>query len=162
MINSTKYWDERAAAVYTYKGEKFYTITAIPYYFLRRRIILDMINSQIEDGNHVCDFGCGDGEYIRLLSSRKKNCTFHGVDISEQMIRDARQRNVSDMYTWEISGDGIHKPEFFDVVYSSAIFAHLSDENVDSLFSNIHSHIRDCSGGADASFCVSRRHPIGM
>lgn len=154
-MSQTEYWNDRANMEYTYKGEKFYTITAIPYYYRRRKIILHHINSLICDNFKICDFGCGDGEYIRVLSEktakgRRKSgfsgglrggITFHGVDISNDMIRIAKSRNKSDRYTWEISGDGIHKDELFHLVYSSAVFAHIPDETVVSLFSNIASHI---------------------
>lgn len=57
------------------------------------------------------------------------------------MIRLAKSRNKTKRFSWEISGDGIHKDELFNIVYSSAIFAHISDDIVLSLFSNIVSHI---------------------
>lgn len=140
-MSSDKYWDNRASKEYIYKGEKFYTITAIPYYYKRRRIILKNIESLICDNYKICDFGCGDGEYIRYFSCKKDNCSFHGVDISEDMINVAKNRNDSNNKTWEISSDGIHKNQLFDLVYSSAVFAHISDADVQTLFSNIYEHV---------------------
>lgn len=37
---SDEYWDKRAACEYNYKGEKFYTMTAIPYYYERKNEII--------------------------------------------------------------------------------------------------------------------------
>lgn len=142
-MGQADYWNDRANMEYTYNGEKFYTITAIPYYYRRRKIILKKLASLISDSSKICDFGCGDGEYVRILSEGNTNCTFHGVDISEDMIRLAQSRNEAERFTWEISGDGIHKEELFDVIYSSAIFAHVTDEVVLSLFANIAGHVSD-------------------
>lgn len=140
-MKEQNYWDDRANMEYEYKREKFYTITAIPYYYKRREIILDKINALMCDNYNICDFGCGDGEYIRILSKKNKTCSFHGVDISAEMIEVAKNRNQNAKITWEISGDGIHEDMLFDVIYSSAIFAHVTDEEVFTLLSNIYKHI---------------------
>ncbi len=125
---SSDYWDSRANMEYEYKGEKFYTITAVPYYFKRREIILKYIKKTLNTRNQICDFGCGDGEYVKILSENYSNVTFHCVDISEDMIKIAKSRNTSIQITWEVSGYGIHDNRQFDYVYSSAIFAHISDD----------------------------------
>ncbi|MEN2776309.1 class I SAM-dependent methyltransferase [Acetivibrio clariflavus] len=139
-----KYWDKRANMGYFYKGEKFYTITAVPYYYKRRNIIINRISSLIANKNiKICDFGCGDGEYIRKLHEKNKNCTFHGVDISKDMILEAERRNKYNNITFEVSGDGINKDEIFDLVYSSAVFAHIGDEILLPLFKNIYNHIQE-------------------
>ena len=44
---SDEYWDKRAACEYNYKGEKFYTMTAIPYYYERRNEIIKKIKRLI-------------------------------------------------------------------------------------------------------------------
>ena len=88
---SDEYWDKRAACEYNYKGEKFYTMTAIPYYYKRRNEIIKKIKSIICNGMSVCDFGCGDGVYVREFAKTYPFCSFHGVDISEQMIERAEK-----------------------------------------------------------------------
>lgn len=79
------YWDNRADLEYEYKGEKFYTMTAVPYYYARRGVIINELKKIIRNGMSVCDFGCGDGVYIRKIENTRR-CFFHGVDISEHMI----------------------------------------------------------------------------
>lgn len=140
-MSKGKYWDNRASREYTYKGEKFYTITAIPYYYRRRRIILKNIEKLIQENYKICDFGCGDGEYIKYFSKKCRSCSFHGVDISEDMVNIAKTRN-DDKKTWEISSDGIHSSQQFDLIYSSAVFAHISDADVKKLFTNIYEHTK--------------------
>ena len=74
---SDEYWDKRAACEYNYKGEKFYTMTAIPYYYERRNEIIKKIKSIICNGMSVCDFGCGDGVYVREFAQTYPNITPH-------------------------------------------------------------------------------------
>jgi len=74
---SDEYWDKRAACEYNYKGEKFYTMTAIPYYYVRRNEIIKKIKSIICNGMSVCDFGCGDGVYIRKFAKTYPFITPH-------------------------------------------------------------------------------------
>lgn len=142
---SDEYWDKRAACEYNYKGEKFYTMTAIPYYYERRNEIIKKIKSIICNGMSVCDFGCGDGVYIREFAKTYSFCSFHGVDISEQMIERAEKNTKKLNTSFEVSGEGIMLNKKFDVIYSSAVFAHIDDNTVSDLFYNISKHVS--SGG---------------
>lgn len=116
---------------------------------MRRKIVLTNIKSLIVNQSDICDFGCGDGEYIRYFSALFPDCKFHGVDISADMINVAESRNGSKYISWEVSGDGISINRVFDLVYSSAVFAHVSDEVVTKLFLNIFNHIKK-----DGSFVI--------
>ena len=42
---------------------------------------------------HVLDVGCGDGSFLELLM-KEKNCTGLGLDISPEMVHEARERGV--------------------------------------------------------------------
>lgn len=136
------FWDERAKKEYTYKGERFYTVTAIPYYYERRSIILGNIISLIHSNDVICDLGCGDGEYIRSILRKKQKCKIHGVDISKEMIGIAKKQNVSNLCTWEVSSNGISLEEKFDIIYSSALYAHISDDIMIQLLHNSYDHIK--------------------
>lgn len=69
--NEKDYWNDRANKRYRYKKENFYTITPIPYYYKRREVIVRLLVERIvtNRAQRVCDYGCGDGEYIRLLAN---------------------------------------------------------------------------------------------
>jgi hypothetical protein len=66
---SENYWLDRGNNLYEYKGEKYYTITPIPYYLKRRELLLknveNIINKLVEKKRFlkICDYGCGDGYY---------------------------------------------------------------------------------------------------
>lgn len=102
-----EYWSQRAGQEYIYKGEKFYTITAIPYYVERRKIIVDSIKQIIQRYNvsRIVDIGCGDGEYLNILHENTKE--YCGVDISEGMLQLAKRRcDKYDNICFECSADG--------------------------------------------------------
>ena len=67
-MDENSYWERRGRLKCYYKNEEFYTITPIPYYYKRRKIILELIEEYISKGEvqKVCDFGCGDGWYINF------------------------------------------------------------------------------------------------
>lgn len=136
------YWDDRASKEYLYKNEKFYTITPVPYYYARRNIVINKIKEIIADNNfrNICDFGCGDGEYIRKLYNEKM--MFHGVDASASMIQIARKALPITNVSFEVSENGITKNSNFDMVYSSAVWAHIDDNSCQDLIQNIYAHLR--------------------
>lgn len=139
-----KYWDSRANLGYIYKRERFYTITPAPYYYERRKVIISKIRTCIveEKCQSVCDFACGDGAYIQYLSDT--GATFHGVDISEEMISLAKKKleNSDCLADFEISSSGISEDKMFDMIYSSAVWAHVSDSVMGNLMKNICDHTK--------------------
>lgn len=141
---TSDYWDKRADREYCYKNEKFYTITPIPYYYQRRKLILKRIKNILMQKQYkrICDFGCGDGEYIVQLNRNGKS--FYGVDASENMIELAKKR-TADMpnVQFEVSEVGIGEKELFDLVYSSAVWAHINEEAVKGLYANIYEHLNE-------------------
>lgn len=42
-------WDKRASLFTKYKGENFYTITPLPYYYARRGIIIQSLIDEIRN-----------------------------------------------------------------------------------------------------------------
>lgn len=140
------YWNERAKRKYYYKNEEFYTTTPIPYYYRRRKIILKKIEKLIAANKcaEICDFGCGDGEYIKHLY--KPDINFYGLDASVEMINEAKTRMstlTDNKISFEVSSEGLGINKDFDLIYSSAVWAHISNEEARKLFNNIYRHIKD-------------------
>lgn len=142
---TAEYWNQRANREYIYKNEKFYTITPIPYYYQRREKVIKEVRNIIEKYSceNICDFGCGDGEYIEKLYEQGK--CFYGVDASEQMIENAKVNNKNRKINFEVSENGIKADIKFDLVYSVAIWAHINTDKVKELYMNIYEHLK--SGG---------------
>jgi SAM-dependent methyltransferase len=77
--------------------------------------------------DHALDFGCGVGRVTRALATRFRNCV--GVDISEKMVRLARELNADRAnceFVVNVERDlrGFDD-ERFDLVYSSLVLQHL-------------------------------------
>lgn len=80
------------------------------------------------DSKSILDIGCGFADYYDFLSKKFRNINYHGVDISERMIDNAKKlhpglklelRNVFDN----------PPPEKYDIVTSNGIFYLLGQES---------------------------------
>jgi SAM-dependent methyltransferase len=93
--NGKDYWDERGAKSFLYKGERFYTITPIPFYYKRRKILIKLLKEIIHNDavNTVFDYGCGDGYYLKIFSGFFPGKKYYGADISQEMIARAKESN---------------------------------------------------------------------
>lgn len=140
MNDEKAYWDYRAEHRFYYKNEALYTITPAPLYFYRRRCLLNLLMPEVEPQHvkRICDFGCGDGWYLRYLSDRLPDKEWSGVDISQGMLDEAFSRDPNARY---VLIDGKSKVEFeepFDLIYSIAVFAHILDDyQVVNLFQDL-------------------------
>jgi SAM-dependent methyltransferase len=139
---SASYWNNRATDSCLYKGEHFYTITPVPYYYARRKLLLSLLCEVLSDDavRSVCDFGCGDGYYLNYFSKMFAERNWMGLEISESMLSLAKLNcpNVN----YQLSNTGILGDAKFCLVYSSAVFAHLKDDtDVLQLFQNISEHL---------------------
>ena len=137
---NTEYWQERARGEYTYKGEKFYTITAIPYYVERRNIIINYLKKESQKSSKILDIGCGDGEYLYLLNETNKQ--YCGVDIAEEMLCLASKRcDGIENISFECSGDGAHCFWDYDMAYIVAVLAHINDKSMNKILKNTYDHM---------------------
>ena len=141
-----EYWNDRSEHCYTYKDEQFYTITPIPYYYQRRALVLSMLDNIIKEQhiNSVFDMGCGDGEYIYNLAKNNRQISkFHGVDISEKMIMQARNRCTGiPNIEFEISGNGTSSVDLFSMASMICVLAHVEDSVAEMLVKNIYEHLK--------------------
>ena len=135
------YWDDRAKHEYTYKNDKFYTITPIPYYYARREVVLKLLKKNVANPacRTVADYGCGDGEYIKKLYEKNCMSKWYGYDISEEMIKSAKKLDLDVDYC--LASEGISNTMQFDLIYTVAVLAHVNDDVVDGILSNFHDHL---------------------
>jgi SAM-dependent methyltransferase len=122
------YWQERGIASYKYRGETFYTIVPVPYYFRRRKLLLSHMNRIVSNTSceRICDFGCGDGFYLKTLAEHHPGKNWTGVDISTTMLERSRARFPNAAYFKDLSG---FENSNFDLVYCIAVFAHIIDDS---------------------------------
>ena len=76
----------------------------------------------------LLDVGCGTGELFRLLRERNKETKLTGVDLSEEMIKAAKAKEITNCEL--LVGDAEHLPfdgESFDVVTCILSFQHFPE-----------------------------------
>ncbi len=119
--------------------EQGYDLIAEKFSATRKNFWSDLrfIADFTQKGNKVLDYGCGNG---RLLEILPQNIDYFGVDISGRLIELARKKysNTSNQIAFQrklnfqkISSSKVILPfenNFFDVIYSIAVFHHLPDK----------------------------------
>lgn len=137
-----KYWDKRGRLSYTYKGERFYTITPLPYYLKRRKLLLSKIEQvtkniqkRYERDLNIADFGSGDGYYCCWLAKKFPDSSVYGFDISKPMVNKARKwadsLNISNarFFCGDMT-ENENSNEKFDLLLILTVFQHFMDEKI--------------------------------
>jgi SAM-dependent methyltransferase len=139
--NNVSHWNERGKHGNFNHGEYFYTISPIPFYKKRRKVLINLIQPYLNISKTVCDLGCGDGWYVHhFLHNIPTIHKIVGVDISAEMINNAKTLNTTTEFYQSENGikDGIS----FDLVYSIAVLAHVDDDAlpklIDTVVTNLH------------------------
>lgn len=74
----------------------------------------------------VLDIGCGPGSNFPLLAQGRSGLKLAGMDISELVLAQARQRVDGEF--WRIDIQQEHLDRTWDLVHSSCVFEHLPDD----------------------------------
>jgi malonyl-CoA O-methyltransferase len=81
----------------------------------------------------ILEIGCGTGVYTRLLAERYPDAEITAIDISEQMIKTAKEKTKSETVRFEVSdGENFGQEKKFDLITSNASFQWF--ENLDTAF----------------------------
>lgn len=83
---------------------------------LRFKQVLKIVNEN-QDLFSILDYGCGFGSMHDFMKQENYNCTFHGFDISEEMIQEAKQKHPD--ATWISDKKQMQQ---YDYVIASGIF----------------------------------------
>lgn len=78
-------------------------------------------------GDKILDLGCGNGNIIRLLQ-KEREAEYYGVDLSAQMIEEARKR-VKGRVEFKV-GNAVelpYKDSMFDIIICNASFHHYTE-----------------------------------
>ena len=134
-----EYWENRGKCKYYYRGEDFYTVTPIPYYYRRRKKLLNLLDEEICEFRgktpdvSVLDFGCGDGFYSVYTSKMLNNCSVWGYDVAHSMIKRAKQKRNSVQKKKITFSTKFPASKKFDIIYIFAVFAHLTDRQINCM-----------------------------
>jgi len=84
----------------------------------RRRVDYELIEELIAPGTHVLDLGCGDGQLLEELVS-KKHCVGRGVEINESRVLDCVERGLAVYHGDILEGLELFGPATFETVILS-------------------------------------------
>jgi ubiquinone/menaquinone biosynthesis C-methylase UbiE len=80
----------------------------------------------LEDGYKLLDVACGNGMLLKMLSN-KKNIESYGVDISENMVKEAQNRYPQMQFCATNSAYLPFEDRFFDIITVCAAFHHFTE-----------------------------------
>jgi ubiquinone/menaquinone biosynthesis C-methylase UbiE len=107
---------------------------------------LEFIKDYAGAGERILDFGCGNGRLLELLA--EKSADYIGVDVSQKLIDLAVDKYKADNIKFQkISGSGslAFPDNYFNTVYSIAVFHHLPKEHAKKIARELYRVTR--SGG---------------
>lgn len=131
MNTDSIHWDKRARLGVVYKKENFYTITPVPFYFKRRKILLSLMTQLILQSKKILDFGCGDGWYLNYFKNKTSGGKdLLGMDISRNMILLAQEKYPDMKFENTSYEDLVNYKLNFDLIYIFAVLAHVNDNIV--------------------------------
>lgn len=150
-------WEDRGKLKVCYKGEDFYTISPLPFYIKRRKILLGLMDKYIFKAKIVLDYGCGDGWYVNHFSGKVPDIEIEGCDISTSFLEKAR----SDFPEYHFFGiEHLEENSKYDLIYIFAVFAHLEKETIFQIIENLSKCLNP--GGKLILFeQVARKHRTG-
>ena len=111
-LNTPEYWDNQ----YKFEHQKG----------LDQRTDMErfvMITDAINDGESVCDFGCGLGHFLIHLNKVKPNCILYGVDISEYALGVCKTQLPAAYFNTELETSTSCMPKF-DVITNQHVIEH--------------------------------------
>ena len=113
---------------------------AAPLY--RRKVVIYYINEFRPCS--LCDFGCGNGSFLKIIKDRYPDISLYGVDLSiSQIEENKRKYNMINWYSADIADKNFTLPWRlqFEYAISTEVIEHIQKSNV-YLF-NIQKYLKD-------------------
>ncbi len=84
----------------------------------------DILISETEmEGKTLLDVGCGLGNLLEYIEEKGINVDYHGVDLLEEMIENAKKKNLKGhFYCLDLFKNNPFPDKSFDIIYASGIF----------------------------------------
>ena len=156
-------WDERAREDTHYyvafgrreQDEAEFLATAADVVRELEKVLKRFPASQPSSARRALDIGCGPGRVVLPMSRHFGE--IHGVDVSPEMIAQARSRlrEIPQAYVHVSSGSdlSLFPADHFDFVYSYAVFQHIPSEHV--VFSYLRETVRVLKPGGFAHLQIN-------
>lgn len=107
----------------------------------------------------ILDFGCGDGNSAYFIQKHIHGYEYSGIDVSEESVRKATERNLRGCEFSHYDGRHIPFPdETFDVVFAACVFHHIDEAEHISMLNEIRRVLR--TGGTVIVFEHNPLNPL--
>jgi ubiquinone/menaquinone biosynthesis C-methylase UbiE len=132
--------------------EKFFDLWAPNYDFLLTTVFYQAVHKrlleyvELPERPNVLDLGCGTGRLLNRLASKFSNLQGTGLDLSTQMLHQARQHNQHHPRLIFVRGNAESLPfasSQFDAVFNTISFLHYP--NPETVFAEVSRVL--CNGG---------------
>ena len=136
--SAEKYWDRRASEHnISYRRERFYTVTPLPFFLWRREFQRRYYNKAISsmDFNRgtFLDYGCGDGQMSIWIAKTFSWLKVFAYDISKEMVKIARNQSYLENVTLHFI-ESLDNLPTIHILNGSMVLAHMTDGNVLKFF----------------------------
>jgi SAM-dependent methyltransferase len=90
-------------------------------------LMLEFKNIGCNSKMRVLDFGCGSGDFLRLLSSARPNWSLEGTDISSGMLEEANRRflQAKGPIPKLFLSESLLNQDQYDIIIASCVFHHI-------------------------------------
>jgi SAM-dependent methyltransferase len=87
----------------------------------------------------LLDFGCGTGDFIRLLQKNAFKGQVSGCDVSKRMIEEAKRRSTVDMSSLFVVNEELDeiRPCSIDICVACCVFHHIPPEKRKRVYSKL-------------------------
>lgn len=107
-------------------------------YFSEYKIVELKKHENAEVKLSLLDFGCGDGNSCVYFSKHFSNIEINGIDVSEDSIKIAQERQIANASFKAFDGGNIpYEDNAFDIVFTSMVFHHIAHNLHDNILSEI-------------------------
>lgn len=142
-------------SVYTFWKEQVkkygYDLKSVNFDLLEEELEIFHLEKLINNGEVVCDLGCGNGRTIIELSQKKQNSIFYGFDFVEEMIEVANEQkeklDIKNIHFYVMDGcSATIKSKFpskFDKVLTKRLLINLKGKLKLEAIDNVYNILKD-------------------
>jgi ubiquinone/menaquinone biosynthesis C-methylase UbiE len=151
-INNCESWEKQNYEFWKNQVKKHgYDVKSTNFDLLAEELELFYLEKFVNDGEVICDLGCGNGRIIIELAKKKQNTIFYGFDFVEEMVDVANEQKekfgLRNVFFYEMSVCSedlrVNFSSMFDKVMTKRLLINLKGDIKLKAVKNIYSILKD-------------------